>query len=251
MTAEVVGRDPAPAPWNRMRPVRSPSIWTALRAPSTFASSSSSGSSVGCTRACTAESSRRATASSLIAYPSSAAYWKSRGLRSVIPSRYTSSGRPRLTKRDVEGDLFAPHASQDVVSRAVDYRADAGDLVGGKVALEGGDDGDAAADAGLVEDIHSLLSRQRQQLRAVLGHDLLVRRDNVASAGERVLNQLIRRMLAAYQFHDDVHVAGERLLRSHGQEGGIDLDRAPLTGVADEDAAQGQRSADTAGGGLR
>src|SRR3990172_6715022 len=156
----------------------------------------------------------------------------------------------RLGQSGGEVQAVTAHAGQDVVRRAVDYGADAEYLVGGEVALEGRDDRDAAADACLVEDVHPLLSRQPQQLRAVLGHDLLVGGDDVASARERVLDQLLRGVLAAHQLHDDVHVAGERLLRAHGEEAGIDLDRALLLGVADEYAAQVQRGADAAGVGL-
>jgi len=63
----VVGSEPAPAPWNSTRPMRSPSTCTALSTPSTFASSSSRAMNVGWTRASTPPGSRRATARSLIA----------------------------------------------------------------------------------------------------------------------------------------------------------------------------------------
>ena len=59
----------------------------------------------------------------------------------------------RLLERSAKSAPSRPMRGQDVVGRAVDDRAQAVDLVSGEIALERRDDRDAAADAGLVENV--------------------------------------------------------------------------------------------------
>ena len=70
--------------------------------------------------------------------------------------------------------------------------------------LSGAMIGNAAADAGLVEDVDALLPRQGQQLGAVLGHDLLVGGHDVATHFERPLYVVVGRFLAAQELDDYV-----------------------------------------------
>ncbi len=79
-------------------------------------------------------------------------------------------------------------------------------LVGGEVALERRDDRDAAADAGLVENVDAGAGGHRQELRAVLGHHFLVAGHDVAALLQRALDEAVRRLLAADDLDDDVAV---------------------------------------------
>ncbi len=149
-----------------------------------------------------------------------------------------------LGQTSIEIQAISTHASEDVVSGAVDDGADAGYLVGGEIALKGRDDGDGGAHAGLIEDVHAVLGGQGQQLRAVLGHDLLVGGHHIAAMGERVCDELVSGVLAAQQLDDDVHVAGKGLLGIGCHEGRVHPGRLRLVQVALEDAAQEQGGAD-------
>ena len=92
--------------------------------------------------------------------------------------------------------LFA-HAGQDEVAGAIEDALDGRDLVGGETLRQGGDDGDAAADAGLEGDgpamapasVEHLLAMLRQQ-RLIGGHYILARSQQIEHRGIARLQEI-------------------------------------------------------------
>ena len=64
----------------------------------------------------------------------------------------------------------------------------------------------AAADGGLKQKAHAIRLRKRQQLRAVLGDELLVGCYDVLACGKRAADILKRCAAAADGFYDEKHV---------------------------------------------
>ena len=274
MTADVVGRAPAPAPWKSTRPMRSPSTCTALSTPSTFASSSSAGMKTGWTRASTpsvvaagdgeeldrvAELSRVAEvargeprdafAVDLVRVDGrvKGEAGEDRELVSGVVAldvvrglRFRVAEVLRAHERVGEVDAVVAHPREDVVGRAVDDGADTGDLVGGEVALEGGDDGDAAADAGFVEDVDAGLVGRARSFAPCFAMTSLLAVTTDWPALKAPLDVLEGRFFAAHHLDDDVAVSGQGLLRVVGENAVGEGEGALAGGIAHEDAAQGR-----------
>ena len=79
-------------------------------------------------------------------------------------------------------------------------------MVGREVPLQRRDDRYPPAHARLVEHVLARFSRQRQQLRAMLGHHLLVSGDDVAALPQAALDVLVGRLLAAHHLNNDVAI---------------------------------------------
>ncbi len=80
---------------------------------------------------------------------------------------------------------------------------------------------------------------QRQQLGAVLGHDLLVGGDHVTAGLKRPLCVLVGGVLPTQQLDDDVHIGlSEERLGVGGDEGRVEGERPRLGGVFLQDTAQ-------------
>ncbi len=105
------------------------------------------------------------------------------------------------------------HLGEDEVGGAVDDPVDALDRGHGERFLEHAHDRHGARDGGLEAQAHVLLAREREQLLAVLGEQLLVRAHHVAPGAHRRQQVLARGLGAADQLDDQVG-AGEDLLRS-------------------------------------
>ena len=124
----------------------------------------------------------------------------------------------------VERAAFRGHAGEDVVGGAVEDGLQADDAVGHQILPEGADERDAAAHAGLEGDVHAVLGGQGQQLRAVLGHDLLVGGDDVLAVLQGAAQVVHGRVLAAHGLEDhgdagvvqDLPGVGGEQLRRHG-----------------------------------
>ncbi len=138
---------------------------------------------------------------------------------------------------------FLAHGSQDVVRGAVDDGGDGSDVVGEEVALEGRDYGYAAADAGFVEDVDVVLAGGVEQLGAVLGHDLLVGGDDVASGLEGLAHEAESGVLAAEELDDDVELGREEVFGVAGDDGGVEAEAHGLFDILFEDANEGERAA--------
>jgi len=70
------------------------------------------------------------------------------------------------------------HSGQDVIAGAVDNPVEVGDAVSDESFAEGFDDGDAAADAGLVIKVCPVVPGGREELFPVFGEQGLVRRND-------------------------------------------------------------------------
>ena len=73
---------------------------------------------------------------------------------------------------------FELHAGEDVIAGAVDDAVEVGDAVADEAFAQGLDDGNAAADAGLVVKVRAVLPRRGEQLLAVRGEQGLVGGDH-------------------------------------------------------------------------
>ena len=122
------------------------------------------------------------------------------------------------------------------------------DLVGGQALRQGGDDRDAAGDAGLEGDGPAVPPGGVEDLGAVRGEQRLVGGDDVLAGGEQVEHGLPGPVGAADDLDGDVD---RRVVEDRAQVGGDQLrgdDRiARLVGVADDDAAQHERPAGAGG----
>ena len=94
--------------------------------------------------------------------------------------------------RDLQGlvkaQVLPHHLGQHEVGGAIHDALHLGDDVGGQALVHGGDDGGAAAHGGLEQEGTVVCLGQRQQLRAVGGHHLLVGGAHAAAALEAGLD---------------------------------------------------------------
>ena len=139
------------------------------------------------------------------------------------------------------------HGREDVVGGAVDDGGDGGDVVGQEVALEGRDNRYAAADAGFVEDVDVVLLRRRQELRTVLGHNLLVGGDDVASRLEGASHEVEGGVFAAQELDDDVEIGREEGFGVGRDDGRVQAEAGGLVEVLLEDAGEDERTAELLG----
>ena len=110
----------------------------------------------------------------------------------------------RLPQRLLVGDPGARHLGQDVVRRAVDDPVDALHVRGGQRLLQHADHRHHAGHRALEAQLHLVLARDRPQLLAVLGEQLLVGRHDVLAGAHRAQHVLARRLDAADQLDDQV-----------------------------------------------
>ena len=125
----------------------------------------------------------------------------------------------RFGENFVEIPAFGGHARQDVIAGAVDDAVDEREPVGDETFADRLDDRDAAANAGLVEDIGRMLLRRRKNLFAVMGQQRFVGGDDDLAATERVEDDLLRETGAADEFDNDVNIGiAKHLLRVGGED---------------------------------
>ena len=98
------------------------------------------------------------------------------------------------------------HPAQDEVRGAVDDPVQTLDMRAGQRLLQDPHNGDDAADRGLEAQLHAVLARDRPQLLAVLGQQLLVGGDDVLAGGHRAHHVLACRLQPAHQLHHQVGV---------------------------------------------
>ena len=140
-----------------------------------------------------------------------------------------------------EDFLVAPpglrHLGQDEVGAAVDDAAHAPDVVGRQVAGDRIEHGRAAADRRLEPERRALRAGDLLQLRAVVGQDVLVGRDDRLARVQRLGDQRAGRLVAAQQLDDHVHVVAPDHGRGIGDD---DLARhAPIDGALDVHVGDG------------
>ena len=115
------------------------------------------------------------------------------------------------------------HLAEDVVRRPVDDAPDPRDAVGGQVAGNRPEHRDAAADRGLEAKRGAGPPRDRLEGRAMMGDDVLVRRDHRLPSTERGRDERSRGFVAAHELHDDVCVRGrDEVRRRVGEEAFVD-----------------------------
>ena len=142
-------------------------------------------------------------------------------------------------QRDAEVLPFLRHLGEDVVRRAVDDAVDADDVVRHEVAQQGRDDGRATRDARLEQHLDALLARFCQDFRAVLCHDLFVRGYHMLAERYALEDVVERGLLAAHDFHDDVHRRVVKDIIGAGGERAVGQRRRALSAhVAHERALQ-------------
>ncbi len=103
------------------------------------------------------------------------------------------------------------HAVEYVVRGAVDDAEDAADPVAGEAVPQRTDDRDRAADRRLVVQLSTHLLRQIEELWAVIGHQRLVRGDDVGAGLQCLQDERAGGLDAADQLHHDVRAEDERL----------------------------------------
>ena len=140
------------------------------------------------------------------------------------------------------------HAREDVVRRAVDDRGDGEDVVREQVALQRRDDGYTAANGRLVQQVDVVRAGEAQEITAVLGHDLLVRRDDELAGLQRAPQVLIGRLFAAHDLDDhcDVGIV-EDVVGVRREQRRVDSDVTFLGDITHEHAAELQLGADLPG----
>ena len=96
------------------------------------------------------------------------------------------------------------HLGEDVVGRAVDDAHDPLHRLSRQRLPEGTDEGDGPRDGGLEQQIDTGVVGGREQLRAVVGQQLLVARHDRLALRDGVVQQAAGRLDPADDFHDDV-----------------------------------------------
>lgn len=89
--------------------------------------------------------------------------------------------------------MLAAHLGEDKVGGAVEDALDVVDLVGAQALVQRPDDGDAAADACLKQQLDPVFVGQLQQLGALLGDQLLVGGDDALAALQAALDKSVGR----------------------------------------------------------
>ena len=130
----------------------------------------------------------------------------------------------RLLQCRGEIEPLGGHPAKDIVGGTIDNGINSRDLIGQKVLLEWGDQGDAPAHTGLVEDIHSLFFSQGEELGEMLCHHLLIGSDYIFPPPQRLVNKFHSGVLAAQNldYYIDLRVAYD-LCRVGGKEIGVHL----------------------------
>ena len=162
-----------------------------------------------------------------------------RGVVAVDVERVVGLGVPEaLGFREyvLELEALRVHAREDVVAGAVDDAVDGKDAVGDEALAQRADDGYAAGDAGLEQQVALVLVRDLEEFRAALGQQGLVGGDDVLAALQRELGELERLRGAADELDDDVEVGvGDELAPVGRGELGGHADLLGALGAADGD----------------
>ncbi|MEY4403470.1 MAG: hypothetical protein RIR91_1505 [Verrucomicrobiota bacterium] len=138
-----------------------------------------------------------------------------------------------------EREAVLAHAGEDMVTGAIEDADDELEAVGDEAFADGLDDGDAAGDAGLEEELAAMLADGGEDLRAVLAEQGLVGGDHDLACAERTEGELAGLGGPADEFADHVDLGVvDDLERVLGQFGGGDLDGALLLEVADAGLAE-------------
>ena len=138
-----------------------------------------------------------------------------------------------------EGKAVLAHAGEDVVAGAVEDADDQVEAVGDEPLADGLDDGNAAGDAGLEEELAAMPADGVEDLRAVLAEQRLVGRDDDLAGAEGAQGELAGDRGAADELAHDVDLGVvDDLERVTGGLGGRHLDRALLLQVAYRRAAE-------------
>ena len=123
-----------------------------------------------------------------------------------------------FAEADLEREIVGLHARQDVVASAVENAGNPLNRVPGQALAERLDDGYAAADRGLEEQLRARSLGKRRELEAMRGEHRLVRCDDGRPARQRGLDGVERDALgAADQFDENVDVGGGGKLRCVGE----------------------------------
>ncbi|MBA7669975.1 hypothetical protein ES703_78115 [subsurface metagenome] len=117
-----------------------------------------------------------------------------------------------------EVNALPGHAGEDIVGGAVDDGVDTAYLVSHQVLLEGGDEGNAAADAGFVVQADALFLSQGEKLHAVLGDKLFIGANHVFARLQRALMVVQRRFFAADSLDHDIYIFIEKLVVIGGKK---------------------------------
>ena len=131
----------------------------------------------------------------------------------------------RLLQDVFKRRTLVAHLGEDEIAGAVDDAGQPLDAVGGEAFAQCLDDGDAARHSRLESDHHALGLRRGEDLVAVFGDQMLVGGDHVLAVGDRLHDQLARRLQPADQLHHDVdlgivdHVEGVGRHRQVARQG--------------------------------
>ena len=106
----------------------------------------------------------------------------------------------------VEGESRLDHPGEDVVGGAVEDTGDLIHLIGGQAGIQGPQDGDSTAHAGLEQIADAVLLGQLQQLIAVGGYQLLVGRDHALSGLQGTGGVVQGSAYTADGLHHDAHL---------------------------------------------
>src|SRR5262249_52403462 len=119
---------------------------------------------------------------------------------------FGESGGLSLGERLRERLLLALHLRQDVVGRAIDDAGDARDAVCLQPAVQGRDQRDAAPNRRLEENRHVVAVGQVEYLRAVLGDQFFVGRDDVFAVSDRSFDYLVSRINAPSDLDQNLYL---------------------------------------------
>ena len=116
------------------------------------------------------------------------------------------AARLRVAERRFVALPMFEHLCEDEIRRAVQNAAHFINFIRAEALAQRMQHRNAAADGGLKQKAHAIRLCKRQQLRAVLGDELLVGRYDVLACGKRAADILKRCAAAADGFYDEKHV---------------------------------------------
>jgi hypothetical protein len=148
------------------------------------------------------------------------------------------SGGLGFGKRGRKRDRIRLHAAQDVVARAVQDPAHLDEPIARKAILQRAEHGNTASDRRLEAHLTSLCARQIEELRAVVRHQLLVRRDDGLASEERTPHPFVGRVQSAHQLDHDVDTGRQDIVRRLGP---TDRRRHPVDTLACDIAVEDVR----------
>ena len=102
--------------------------------------------------------------------------------------------------------VFVSHLGQHIVGSAVHNTHNRGNLIGCHACFQRSDDRNTATDTGFKHKVTVVLMRQREQLCAEFGQNVLVGSNNVLAVGKGSGDKFLGRMLAAQQLNDNINI---------------------------------------------